>query len=238
MSDTTRFALPLIEAAQAQKHVTVNEALSRIDGLMQLTLISVTGNTPPLTPQEGDTYGVGSAPVNAWSGQAGMIALYVNGGWAFVPATLGMRAYVADQNGWAGYDGADWVLGLQTLSPNGAGMVQKVIEVDHTITAGTTSAASFALPGQSVVYGVTGRVLSDITGTGLTGFSLGVAGSSNRYGSGLSLSQGSWLRGLTGTPLTYYASEDLILTGEGGDFDAGGVIRLAIHCVQFSLPYE
>lgn len=238
MTDTPRFALPLLEASQAQKHVTMNEALARLDGLMQLTLISVSETTPPTTPQEGEAYGVPASAVNDWARQAGTIALYVNGGWAFVPATLGMRAYVVDQNGWAGFDGSDWVLGLITLSAHGAGMVQKVIEVDHTVTAGTTSAVSYAIPGQSVVYGVTGRVLSDITGTGLTGFSLGVAASSNRYGSGLSLTQGSWLRGLTGNPLTYYGSEDLILTGEGGDFDAGGVIRLALHCVQFSLPSE
>ncbi|PTQ68557.1 DUF2793 domain-containing protein [Celeribacter persicus] len=238
MTDTPRFALPLLEASQAQKHVTVNEALARLDGLMQLTLISVTETTPPLTPQEGDAYGVPSAPVNDWSGQGGKIALYVNGGWVFVPVTLGMRAYVTDQNGWAGFDGSGWVLGLITLSAHGAGMVQKVIELDHTITAGATSVVSSAIPGQSVVYGVTGRVLSGITGTGLTGFSLGVASSSNRYGSGLSLTQGSWLRGLTGTPLTYYSSENLILTAEGGDFNAGGVIRLAIHCAQFALPSE
>ncbi|WP_460273377.1 DUF2793 domain-containing protein [Celeribacter sp. ULVN23_4] len=238
MTDTTRFALPLLEASQAQKHVTVNEALARLDGLMQLTLISVTETTPPAAPEEGAAYGVPDSAVNAWAGQDGAIALYVNGGWAFVPATLGMRAYVADQNGWAGFDGTEWVLGLITLSAHGAGMVQKVIELDHTITVGATSAVSYALPGQSVVYGVTGRVLTEITGTGLTGFSLGVSGSSDRYGSGLSLTQGSWLRGLTGNPLTYYSSEDLILTGEGGDFAAGGVIRLAIHCVQFSLPSE
>lgn len=236
MSETSRFALPLLQAAQAQKHVTVNEALSRIDGLMQLTLISVTENTPPVTPQEGDAYGVGAAAVNDWAGQEGRIAVYVNGGWSFVPATLGMRAYIRDQNGWAGHDGSDWVLGMQTLSPNGAGMVQKVVELDHTLTAGPVSTVSYAIPDQSVVFGVTGRVVTEITGTGLTGFSLGVAGSANRYGSGLSLAQGSWLRGLTGTPVTYYSAEDLILTGEGGDFEAGGVIRLAIHCLQFALP--
>ncbi|SFI66313.1 DUF2793 domain-containing protein [Celeribacter neptunius] len=237
MSNTSRFALPLLEAAQAQKHVTVNEALARIDGVIQLSLRSVADNTPPLTPQEGEVYGVGAAPVNDWAGQAGMIALYLNGGWVFVAPALGLRAYVTDQAGWAAYDGAGWQLGAQTLSVHGAGMVMKVIEIDHAISAGASSAVSFALPGQSVVFGVTGRVLSDITGAGLTGFSLGVAASSNRYGSGLSTVQGSWLRGLTGTPLTYYASEDLILTGEGGDF-SGGTIRLAVHCAQFSLPSE
>lgn len=236
MADTPRFSLPLVQAAQAQKHVTVNEALARVDGLVQLVLKSVSSGTPPLTPQEGEAYGVGSSAVNAWAGQEGMIALYVNGGWAFVPASIGMRAYIEDQAGWAGFNGSAWVIGLQTASANGAGMTHHVAEYDHTIAAGSTSNVTFALPGQSVIYGVTGRVLSDITGT-LTGFSLGVAASSNRYGSGLSLTQGSWLRGLTGTPMTYYASEDLILTGEGGDF-AGGSIRLAVHYAQFSLPSE
>lgn len=234
MSDTTRFSLPLLQAAQAQKHVTVNEALTRLDGLMQLRLLSVTGNTPPLSPQEGDAYGVGSSAVNDWAGHEGEIALFANGGWVFVPVTLGMRAYIADQNGWAGFDGTSWQIGLQSLSGNGAGMQLLVKEIDHTIAAGATSALTLAIPGQAVVYGVTGRVLSDITGT-LTGFSVGVAASSNRYGSGLSLPSGSWMRGLTGTPLTYYSDEDLILTAEGGDFAAGD-IRLAIHYAQFSLP--
>lgn len=234
MSDTTRFSLPLLQAAQAQKHVTVNEALTRLDGLMQLHLLSVTENTPPLTPQDGDAYVVANSAVNDWAGFEGDIALYVSGGWVFVPVTLGMRAYIADQNGWAGYDGTAWQMGLQTLSGNGAGMQLLVKEIDHTIGIGATSSAVLALPGQAVVYAVTGRVLSEITGT-LTGYSVGVSTSDTRYGAGLSLSSGSWMRGLTSTPLTYYSDEDLILTAEGGDF-AAGEIRLAIHYAQFSLP--
>jgi hypothetical protein len=113
-------------------------------------------------------------------------------------------------------------------------MQMLVKEIDHTIGAGATSALTLAIPGQAVVYGVTGRVLTDITGT-LTGYAVGVASSNNRYGSGLSLASGSWMRGLTGTPLTYYSDEDLVLTAEGGDF-ATGDIRLAIHYAQFSLP--
>ncbi|AJE46413.1 DUF2793 domain-containing protein [Celeribacter indicus] len=237
MSETTHFALPLLQPAQAQKHVTVNEALARLDGLVQLSLKSVTAGTPPATAAEGDAYGVGPGAVNGWAGHEGEIALFVNGGWVFLPARRGMRAYVADQRGWAGHDGGGWVTGLQTLSAHGAGMVFRVIELDHTLAPGARSAIAAALPGQSVVYGVTGRVLAEITGAGLTGFSLGVAASANRYGSGLSAARGSWLRGLTGTPLTYYAPEDLVLTAEGGEF-AGGAIRLAIHCAQFALPSE
>ena len=234
MTDTSRLNLPLLAPSQAQKHVTVNEALSRLDALVQLALASVTQTTPPLSPMEGDAYGVPVGAVNDWAGQEGQIAVFVNAGWAFVPATQGMRAYVVDQGFYASFNGTDWVEGMQSLSPSGAGMIQRTIEIDHVIGAGATSNVPFALPAQSVVFGVTGRVTTAITGTA-TGFSPGVAASSNRYGSGLSLPQGSWLRGLTGTPVTYYGSEDLILTAEGGNF-AGGEIRLAVHCLQFALP--
>lgn len=234
MTDTPRFDLPLIAPSQAQKHVTVNEAISRLDAMVQLALISVTTLTPPLSPSEGDTYGVPSGGVNEWSGEDGNIAIYINAGWAFVSTSQGMRAYIADQGGFAVHNGTDWFAGMQTLTPSGAGMVSRTIEVDHIITAGATSNVSLALPGQSVVFAVTGRVLADITGTA-TGFSLGVAASNNRYGTGLSLPQGSWLRGLTGAPVTYYSDEDLILTAEGGTFTAGE-IRLAVHCLQFTLP--
>ena len=39
MSDTTKLVLPLIEAAQAQKHVTHNEALLTLDVLIQLSVL-------------------------------------------------------------------------------------------------------------------------------------------------------------------------------------------------------
>jgi len=33
MDETARIGLPLVQAAQAQKHVTVNEAFARLDAL-------------------------------------------------------------------------------------------------------------------------------------------------------------------------------------------------------------
>jgi hypothetical protein len=86
-----------------------------------------------------------------------------------------------------------------------------------------------------VVFGVTGRVLADITGT-LTSWRLGVSGSDDRYGSGIGTLAGSWLRGLTGTPLTYYAPTELLLTAEGGTFDGAGDVRLAVHYATIGLP--
>jgi len=47
MADTPRFALPVIESAQAQKHVTHNEALTLLDALTQLAVESRTLVVPP-----------------------------------------------------------------------------------------------------------------------------------------------------------------------------------------------
>ena len=234
MDETARLGLPLLQPAQAQKHVTMNEALLLLDGMVQLVLLGVNVDTPPGLPTEGDCYGIGPAPVSAWSGQAGMIALFVSGGWVFVTPKTGFRAWVATDDAQALFDGSNWVSGAVTLSPNGAGMIFEVIEFDHVLSVGATSEETLVIPANSVVYGVTGRVTSVVSGA-LTSFRIGVTGADNRYGSGIGLAANSWLRGLTGAPLTYYSNTGILFTGEGGDF-AAGTVRIALHLARFSLP--
>lgn len=54
MSDTTaRLALPIMLPAQAQKHVTHNEALEKLDLVAQLTLEAFDALTPPTNPLDG-----------------------------------------------------------------------------------------------------------------------------------------------------------------------------------------
>ena len=72
---TRRLGLPLMQAAQAQKHVTLNESLARLDGLVNLVLDGTARNTPPATAAEGACFGIGPAPVEAWTGHAGEIAV-------------------------------------------------------------------------------------------------------------------------------------------------------------------
>lgn len=234
MTDTSRLALPLLDPAQAQKHVTVNEALARLDGMVQLVLISASTTTPPPLAAEGDVYGVPTGAVNDWSGHEGEIAIYSNGGWVFVPAQAGFAAWVADIGARAHFDGSAWVAGALTMSPNGAGIIHEVIEIDHVLSAATTSTETAAIPAYTIVWGITARVTDAITGTA-TSFRIGVAGSDDRYGSGLGIALGSWVQGLTGAPQAYYSATDLILTGEGGDF-ATGTVRLAIHTARLTLP--
>ena len=232
MSETAKLGLPLVAAAQAQKHVTVNESLTRLDALVQLSVSSVGATVPPGSPGEGACHAVGVGATGLWAGQDGKLAIFVNGGWVFTVPEAGWQ-------GWSGgtrvqFDGVEWVEGAGALSPNGAGFVHRTIELDHGVSAGATSTVIGALPPNSVAYGVTGRVLVDIGGA--TGFQVGVAGSADRYGSGIGTNAGSWLRGLTGSPLTYYTATDLVLTAEGGAFDGTGTVRLAVHIAELTLP--
>jgi hypothetical protein len=235
MAETAKLTLPLLEAAQAQKHVTVNEALVRLDAAAHLTLLSVSTATPPGLATEGDCYGVPTGAVNEWAGQAGRVAIHSNGGWQFLDATTGWRAWVADAGAVALYETDDWQIGAETLSANGAGQLARVVEVDHSIAAGPTSTTAAIIPSGAIVLGVTGRVLTLITGAA-SSWRLGIAGvSDDRYGAGIGLGAGSWMRGVTGTPQAYFADTALTLSGEGGDF-AAGTVRLAVHFIELGLP--
>ena len=52
MSDTYQFGLPLVQAAQAQKHVTVNEALTRLDAVAQMRVKADDWEIPSANPVE------------------------------------------------------------------------------------------------------------------------------------------------------------------------------------------
>lgn len=234
MSNTNQLGLPLLQPAQAQKHVTVNEAMARLDGLVQLVLISKSVALPPAAIIDGACYGVPVGAVNEWSGQDGRIAIGTNGGWEFSDPKRGWCAAILDEGGTAVYDGAAWRVGMATLSPKNAGLSLKVAEIDHVITAGPVSTTTIIIPSNAVVFGATARVTADITGT-LTGWSLGNPGAVGRYGSGLGLAAGSWARGVLGQPTTFYVPEAMQLDAEGGDFTSGEV-RIAVHYLELALP--
>ena len=71
MDTTDNLGLPYLAAAQAQKHVTHNEALRALDALVHLMVLDKDLSAPPGSPTAGDRYIVGAGPTGAWSGQAG-----------------------------------------------------------------------------------------------------------------------------------------------------------------------
>lgn len=105
MPDTSaRLALPLLMPSQAQKHVTHNEALQRLDALVQLSVISRVYTAPPAGASEGDCYVVPAGATGDWSGQADALALFQAGGWQLIPPGAGWIAYVQDEAQLVRYD--------------------------------------------------------------------------------------------------------------------------------------
>lgn len=108
---SARLGLPYLAAGQMQKHVTLNETLTRLDSLVQTVVVSQTLSAPPADPADGDLFilpdGFSGAP---WSGfAAGDLVRAENGGWARVPAPDGLLALVSDSDFFVVRDGGGWV---------------------------------------------------------------------------------------------------------------------------------
>jgi hypothetical protein len=108
MTTTPHLALPLIVAAQAQKHVTHNEALASLDALVQLSVKERNRTAAPASPAEGDRYLVGTGATGVFAGHADEIALFDGGAWRFLAPRAGWLAYVAAEDLFLLNDGAAW----------------------------------------------------------------------------------------------------------------------------------
>jgi hypothetical protein len=220
--------------SQAQKHVTVNEAIVRLDATAQLRVVSSTVAEPPAGATDGASYLVPAGAGGAWADKAGRVAVWCNGGWIYLAPKAGWKAWDEGRAGYQLFDGIGWIPDAAVASPGGAATISRVVEFDHPVSPGATNLTIAAIPNQAQVIGITGRVVDALAGS-LTGWRIGVAGADNRYGSGLGTGAGSYLVGLSGSPVTYYADTALLLTAEGGSF-AGGRIRLAVHLLQLTPP--
>ena len=90
MDSSPNLTLPYIVAAQAQKHVTHNEAIRALDALVQLMVLDKDLASPPGSPADGNRYIVAASPTGAWAGQAGKVAAYQDGAWAFFTPARGL----------------------------------------------------------------------------------------------------------------------------------------------------
>jgi hypothetical protein len=133
MADTPNLGISLIEASQAQKHVTMNEALYVIDALLQATVISQLA-TPPGSPTNGDTHIIIATATGDWTGHEDKIAAYINSAWEFITPKEGWRVYDQNLDRYVIYDGSDWdqfdpkapsftVSGAPSASSSGAGAI-------------------------------------------------------------------------------------------------------------------
>lgn len=80
-------------ASQAQKHVTFNELINKIDALLMLSVNSHTLDVPPSNPTEGNSYIVPPSATGVWQNQISKIAIWQNLGWSFISPNNGFLAF-------------------------------------------------------------------------------------------------------------------------------------------------
>lgn len=116
MSATPLLNLPLLAPAQAQKHVTHNEALTALDALLFLAVQGFGANTPPGAPAANERHIVGTAPTGAWTGKAGAIAVWQDNAWFFHTPRAGWLAFVTATLEMKVHNGSSWIA-LATAGP-------------------------------------------------------------------------------------------------------------------------
>lgn len=107
---SSNLQLPFLAQGQAQKHVTVNESLLRLDALVQLNVASATITAEPTTPSDGAIYIIPSGKTGAhWSAMAtNTLAYFRDGAWEGIAPREGWIAYVKDAGTVLAFGGSAW----------------------------------------------------------------------------------------------------------------------------------
>ena len=78
-------SLPYIQQNQAQKHVTHNDGMRLLDGVVQLSVLSRAQTAPPANPVAGDRYILPSGATGAWAGFDDSLAHWEENAWRIIP---------------------------------------------------------------------------------------------------------------------------------------------------------
>lgn len=118
---TTNLGLPWLMPSQAQKAVTVNESLSRLDALVQMAVESRSVGVQPGSPADGEIWIAPAGKTGPeWGGYADWaLAHYRDGAWEPIVPRAGWRAWVKDEGVFARYTGAAWTADHVAASLNG-----------------------------------------------------------------------------------------------------------------------
>jgi hypothetical protein len=231
MSETTNLSLPMLVAAQAQKHVTVNETIQALDVLVQPSVVSRVETTPPVSPADGARYIIGAAATGAWGGHDDKLAVWQDGAWKFHSPKEGWRTFVEAEGQSFTFASGRWRPGI-AMAPSGAATIADILPENHVLPAAAFSDTSMVIPARSILLGVTCLVTQEVTGP--TSFSVGVDGDLQRFGNGIGTGINSQLNAAV-TPAAYPADTPIRITATGSDF-TGGVIQIAAHILKLQIP--
>lgn len=111
MESSPRLQLPYLQPAQAQKHVTANEAFRMLDAVVNAQIASATTDQQPAAPVDGEAYIIPDTPSGTdWSSfQPGSVAAFQDGAWREISPTAGWRVWVADSETFLVRHQGQWV---------------------------------------------------------------------------------------------------------------------------------
>ena len=237
---TPRLGLPYVVAAQAQKHIPINESLARLDGLVQLAVESRSVSAQPASPVAGGVWILpASATGAAWAGQpSGGLMRFEAGGWEPLAPAEGILAWVKDENQMVAFDGATWTPLSATFrattvaqTPGLASTRLEILEQEVTLS-GASTVTGIAIPNRAIVLAVSTRTTVAVTGA--ASYNCGVSGDASKFGGSLGVAKNSSNIGVVG-PTAYYADTPVLISAVGGSFITGKV-RVAIHVLRFDAP--
>lgn len=109
MSSTDRLDLPYIAPQQAQKHVTHNDAIRRLDAIVQASVKDRDLAAPPGSPAAGDAYIAASGASGDWAGGVGALFVFQDGAWARFDPQPGWIVWVEDEDAAVAWNGSGWI---------------------------------------------------------------------------------------------------------------------------------
>ncbi|MBE8191001.1 MAG: DUF2793 domain-containing protein [Alphaproteobacteria bacterium] len=233
MTDQTpNLALDYLMPDQAQKHITINDSLRRLDALVHLSVVNRSTTNPPTAPANGVRYLVPQTAQGEWATHENQIAFYEDTGWQYLVPRIGWRLWDEAENIYLIYNGTIWqaVSASSTSANGGSGSV--AIEKTEIVVR-FPNPEVINIPMHSLFFGVTGRVQQTMSGA--TNFRVGVQADNQRFGSRISRVAGSTFQGLANPPAVYWSPTPLLITGEGRAISAG-TLKLALYHLSLPIP--
>lgn len=123
-NSTGRHQLPLLAVSQAQKELTHNEALARIDALLH-PVVEAQLATPamPTNADIGKCWLVSSAATGEWVNKSGQIACWIGGGWRYFLPVDAMRIRVKSDETDFIWSGTTWIAAPAIADPSGGAII-------------------------------------------------------------------------------------------------------------------
>ncbi|MEQ1648135.1 MAG: DUF2793 domain-containing protein [Hyphomicrobiaceae bacterium] len=156
MDTSPNLALPYIAAAQAQKHVTHNEAIRTLDAIVQLSVADRNVATPPANPVNGQRYIIAAAPTGLWALKANNIAAYQDDNWTYYTPSEGWLSWVSAEEIIVAWNGTAWV---PAASSSSAALVNPTPLVGVNATADAANRLAVSSPATLLTHTGAGHQL-------------------------------------------------------------------------------